>query len=238
MLVTVYDSNISQLNQLTTYISHWMQINKKSISLRTYTDYHALNASLAYYGEGDLVFFNLDESQKAIHQDLLLLRKICPQAEIVITSSNILHAELGYPIHATWFLLKPYNPFSVGESLHKCCDNYKNKKSNSLRFSFHQESYSVEYSDIEYFESNKHYISIVAQQKTFFFRENIGCLCTYLPSSMFLRCHKSYIVNITYIKSIGKDTLTLTSGASIPLSRYYKSSIEQAFLLYSSGSVL
>lgn len=236
MLVAVYDSNASQLNQLLTYISHWMQANKRSMLMRSYTNHHSLNASLAYYGEADIIFFNLDGSEKNTYQDLLLLRKICPQAEIVITSSNRLHAQWGYSVNATWFLLKPYDPFSVGESLNKCCLKYENKKPNSLRFSFHQESYSIEYSDIEYFESNKHYVLIVSPQKTLLFRENIGCLCTYLPSSVFLRCHKSYVVNLSHIKSLTKDTITLNSGRSIPMSRYYKSSVEQAFLLYSINS--
>lgn len=238
MLVAVYDSNVLQLNQLSTYISHWMQVNKKSILLRPYTDYHSLDTSLAYYGEADIIFFSLDGSERITYQNLLLLRKICPQAEIVITSSDKAHAQWGYSVQATWFLLKPYNPFFVGESLKKCCIGYKNKKPNCFRFSFHQESYSVEYSDIEYFESNKHYISIVSIDRIYLFRENIGCLCTYLPPSLFIRCHKSYIVNLTHINALAKDAISLNSGRSIPMSRYYRSSVEQSFLLYSSDSAI
>ena len=51
----------------------------------------------------------------------------------------------------------------------------------------------------------------------------------------FVRCHRSYIVGIKYIKSIKKADITLDNGMVIPLSRGNYQEVNQAFIRYFKG---
>ena len=51
----------------------------------------------------------------------------------------------------------------------------------------------------------------------------------------FVRCHRSYIVGVKYIKSVSKTDITLDSGAKIPLSRSHYQTVNQAFIRYFKG---
>lgn len=58
---------------------------------------------------------------------------------------------------------------------------------------------------------------------------NIGA---FLKIQTFLSCHRSYLVNLRYVKSIGKTVLYLDSGGEIPLSRRLYNDVNQKFIEY------
>ncbi len=49
-----------------------------------------------------------------------------------------------------------------------------------------------------------------------------------LKSYNFVLCHKSYLVNLRYIKFIGIDNIQLTNGKQIPLSKNFKADVKAA----------
>lgn len=53
-----------------------------------------------------------------------------------------------------------------------------------------------------------------------------------MPSKYFIRCHRSYIVNLKYIKSITKDNVILESSIKIPISRGRYKEVNDTFINY------
>lgn len=42
-----------------------------------------------------------------------------------------------------------------------------------------------------------------------------------LPGSLFVQCHRSFVVNLLYVQKITKKTIELCSGANIPVGNNY-----------------
>lgn len=53
-----------------------------------------------------------------------------------------------------------------------------------------------------------------------------------LPRDKFIKIHRSYIVNASYIYLIGRLSITLTTGEELPLSRNRTQEVRRAFLLF------
>lgn len=53
-----------------------------------------------------------------------------------------------------------------------------------------------------------------------------------LSNKYFVRCHRSYIVNVKHIKSITKDKVLLSNGTKIPISKGKYKEINDAFINY------
>ena len=53
-----------------------------------------------------------------------------------------------------------------------------------------------------------------------------------LPADKFVRCHKSYIVNLKYVTGYSKMTVSFVGGGKIPVSRSRKEEFESRFLAY------
>jgi len=48
----------------------------------------------------------------------------------------------------------------------------------------------------------------------------------------FIRVHQSFIVNINYVSSYGKNVLHITNGIQIPISRTHLKSAREAITMY------
>ncbi|MBQ3975725.1 MAG: LytTR family transcriptional regulator, partial [Lachnospiraceae bacterium] len=57
-----------------------------------------------------------------------------------------------------------------------------------------------------------------------------------LPSENFIKIHRSYIVNASYIYLIGRSSVSLTTGEDLPLSRNRVQEVRRAFLLFAGDN--
>ena len=67
-------------------------------------------------------------------------------------------------------------------------------------------------------------------------KKNLGDMAELLPRAGFFRCHRSYLVQLPYIRKIEKTQVFLDYGAVVPVSRGKREELYQAFLEYHKGS--
>lgn len=90
----------------------------------------------------------------------------------------------------------------------------------------------VEYKDIFYIESYKRHLFIHEESQG---HECVGKLqdaYDKLKTYGFSRCHQSYIVNLSKVKKIDKNSVLLNNNVNIPISRQYKQCLLQDFNVY------
>ena len=83
----------------------------------------------------------------------------------------------------------------------------------------------VKYTDIVFAESFKRNTALTTTCGVFDLSFNMDRMENMLSSHNFIRCHKSYIINIDYIDYIKNNILFTTTGANIPLGRTYKNTL-------------
>lgn len=76
------------------------------------------------------------------------------------------------------------------------------------------------------------YIDIYTTSDKITIRKKISDMEQMLPKENFIRCHRSYLVNIKYIKVVNKDAITLENGIKIPISRGKYEEVNEAFINY------
>jgi two-component system LytT family response regulator len=86
--------------------------------------------------------------------------------------------------------------------------------------------------DICYFQAEGTYVQVVTDAKTYLVPEAIYELETMLNPQLFLRIHRSAIVNTAYVKSIhsllnGDHQLLLKNGKELRASRTYRDAIKR-----------
>lgn len=76
--------------------------------------------------------------------------------------------------------------------------------------------------DLMYVKAEDHYLNLYSKdEKKHFVRGKISQLIEELPPN-FSKCHRSYIVNINFIQSYGRDFVILKNKEEIPTSRNFK----------------
>lgn len=76
---------------------------------------------------------------------------------------------------------------------------------------------------------------IVTEEKTYISSNKIVFWEEHLISSLFVKTHKSYIINMEYITKYENNTLQLDGKYNIPISRNYQSSVHKSFIRYMTG---
>ena len=88
----------------------------------------------------------------------------------------------------------------------------------------------IPYSDIIYIESEAKSLIIHKTNETLRVAGFLEDAEKTLPQDIFVRCHKSYIVNLKYVSGYSKMKLSLMDGAVIPVSRSRKDDFEAKYL--------
>lgn len=93
----------------------------------------------------------------------------------------------------------------------------------------------LQVSDIRCIYAEENYARICTGTETYFLRETMTSLEQRLDSTLFLRVHRSAIVNLQHVKEITNEancgaTVLLDNGVRVPISRSHRSRIEKLLL--------
>ncbi len=93
----------------------------------------------------------------------------------------------------------------------------------------------IDFCDLIYIKVDGHYLDYhtTLQEQPFIERQALKQIIPLLPRVLFIQIHRSYIVNISFIKSFSSRYLTLKNGREIKISRTYKPRLKE--VLYSDN---
>ncbi len=122
-------------------------------------------------------------------------------------------------------LLAPFTKDRVVACLKRIIDDYVSQNDMAadalcLTISSGASTYRLPYDQITYIEALDKKLTIYTQRQTITLRGTLGKLIEDLPRQ-FVRCHRSYVVNINFISQTdyADMTLTLFDGDTLPISR-------------------
>ena len=191
---------------------------------------------LAYYQADkkvfDVILLDIEMKQinglEAAHQ----IRKVDTQTTIIFITSHDELASMGYEVSAFRFLTKPVKSQKLIEALEAV--RSQNNSSKTIHVSNPEGDYTVNINDILFFEAQNQQISIQTQANTFIQRYNLSAYVSELAKYDFVSVHRSYLVNMKYVKSINKQEIIITDGTILPISRLRYKEVKQAFHDYIS----
>lgn len=167
---------------------------------------------------------------------------------IIFTTAYDQYALRAFEIHAVDYLLKPF----TSERLHSAVERViershhselgpdQNNKSRqngtpySTRIVFKSRGRIVflPVSAIRWIGAEENYVRICTEKENHLLRETMAHLEDRLDPEMFLRVHRSSIVNLQYVKEVRSETngdfvVILVNGQKVPMSRSYRSRVSE-----------
>ena len=160
------------------------------------------------------------------------LRKMGHECAIIFTTTSPDHAMAGYELNASDYLLKPFRPEDVFESLSYAIPRLP-KDQCSLEIISDRSHLELPIRDIVFMEVYGHESCIhMVSGETFSTNQPLKALEDAVGSD-FIRCHKSYLVNAAFILSPTASDFLLTNGESVPIGAEMKAKCRDAFFEWS-----
>lgn len=137
----------------------------------------------------------------------------------------------GYDVSALHYLMKPVRQ----DKLFAVLDRAAARKTEPvLLLPVDGEMRRLPLSEIHYIEAISHKVSVVTGNSTLQSKQTISEMAQQLDDS-FVRCHRSYLVNLRHIARLARTELVLDSGQTLPLSRSAAPLVHKAFVAYYTG---
>lgn len=146
------------------------------------------------------------------------LRAEYPALPILLLTSHTELALEGYEVQAFRFLAKPLRQEKLVEALRAVERTAGKQEQHKLRVVTGEREIYVDCRDIFYVKSENVYLNIVTTEQTFLMRGKLKELYTSLPENLFFQIHRSYIVNLSHIRSFDGKKLIMEDGGQLPVS--------------------
>jgi two-component system LytT family response regulator len=178
----------------------------------------------------DLIF--LDINMPGIN-GIDLVRMLKNPPKVIFTTAYSEYAATSYDLEAVDYLVKPFTPERFDKSINKFLNNpvsKKETKENEFIFlKVRNELLKVQFADIQYIEARKDYLMVYTQQSSYLTLMTMKSIEELLPSEIFIRVHRSYIVNKRMVTGVSIYRLVL-AGKEIPIGEKYKEQALKAFM--------
>jgi two-component system LytT family response regulator len=202
----------------------------------------------------DLIFLDV---QMPVLNGLEVIEEIKDEylPEIIFVTAYDNYAIRAFDFHAIDYLLKPYsrsrfrkavlhakerisqqNGVETRQQMSSLLENHKNKPPHLQRIFVKDNGKIIllEPDAIDWIEADDKYLQLHTMKKTHLIRQTLNSIEAELDPNIFLRIHRSTIVNLTRVKEIhplfnGEYVLILQDGNKLTLSRNYKNRFFERF---------
>jgi two-component system LytT family response regulator len=175
---------------------------------------------------------------------------------VIFTTAHDSYALRAFEIHAADYLLKPFTLERLRLAVQRVVGHLKSDHFNngeqgadhSGRVPRNGHAYSTRIvfksrgrilflpvSDIRWIRAEENYVRICAGSETHLLRETMARMEERLDPQMFLRVHRSWIVNLQFLKEVRSDpngefVVILIDGHKLPMSRTYHSRVSELLI--------
>jgi DNA-binding LytR/AlgR family response regulator len=179
----------------------------------------------------DLMF--LDISMPVI-SGIDFLRSLRLAPAVIITTAYPDFALQGYELDVIDYLVKPISLERFMRAVNKVIERIKKPtpviaeskqiKADYMFVKCDQKLIKIRFNDIDYIEGMKDYVKIFTNDKMIVTLHTMKFFENNLPSHIFIRIHKSYIVNVDAIKTISGNELEINQ-TKIPIGNSFKDNV-------------
>lgn len=219
MNIAICDDEPGELDFLHRLVDDHGRRKKVSLSVSCFQSGEEL---LSFIGQGtvfDLVFLDIFMGEANGVSVARKIREFDKKCLIIFATNSRDHAIEGYGVRALQYLLKPVDARAVSEVLDQAMEILAAQAPKTIQIRTRQDIHTIPLSEIVFVESDARILTLHRRSNsgiTFYDRlDNFEKQCR---DVRFLRCHKSFLVNLEYVHSIANGSIHLETGEVIAVS--------------------
>lgn len=153
---------------------------------------------------------------------------------IVFITSYGEYAEEGYTVSALRYLRKPISERAIAECMNIIWHRWELQNTECIVLDLPTQFLRLPADNVLYIEVLGHYCTTKTtdEHEVYKTKQSLDTIRKKLPNSIFAQSHRSYLVNLKYIRHISGSTITMANRETIPLSRKYQQEFMRKFRDY------
>ena len=240
MQIIICDDEPFYADTICQLIKSWAirQGHLRSVSIRVF---HSTEELIDEWSQGlliDLLFMDIqipgeiDGLQAA--KQIFSANEYTP---IVFVTNYAEYACDGYKVNALRYLRKPIQLEEMEECMNIVWRRWSLQQKTTVMIDSNRQTVHLPVQSVIYAESYLHTVVVHTADKIqrYEIRISLDALKKKLPPELFARCHRSYLVNVMYIRKIQRQEITVSTGTVIPIGRNYAEQFLKTYRQYYRG---
>ena len=212
--IAICDDDLNIVKQIKNLIEAYEKV-KCSINI-----YNSGEELLKIQKKFDVIFLDIDMSGIDGIETARAVRNYDKNVKIIYVTNFTDYTNLAFSVHAFGYLNKPVKKDEIYKQLDEVIEYGREQKEDTL-IEFITEDGIIRLSpkEIYFFEYLNRKVQIRTLNKTYILKEKITTVAEFMSQYGFLMPHKSFTVNLFYVKSIKGYDIYMMDGNIIPLSQ-------------------
>ena len=210
---------------------------KDSINLGKFNSGEELIKSYESGGRYGIILLDMQLDKLDGIQTAEIIRKSDENCLIIIITSIMEYAALGYSIDAYDFILKPVDKNKFNRVITNAVKELQVRMNKTYLVQTRNKTMAIRLSEIQFIESNRNRVIIHTKKESYVNNEKISSLEEKLRDDGFVRISRYYVVNIYHVKEIDVKKLMLTTGKELKYSEKYRDNIKKEYVEFMMGDM-
>lgn len=227
--IYVIDDDIAITDQLSHLIFEWAADRAVTVDLITKNGLsEAVPEEVSCF---DLVILDVMIGDKNGIEYAKSLRELGSHAVIAFISNFSQYAINGYSAHAVSYLLKPLKPEAIYSLLDETVSETGILYGNRIHVAQSGKDIFLPPNSIIYIEAFRNQVTVHMKDREESFYVSMNTLEKQLSNTSLMRCHRSYIINLRYVREISYNNVNLYGiDHPIPLGRGFADDVRSRLL--------
>ncbi len=229
MRIAICDDEEPQRLLLKKYLEEWARQNRVILETGQFVSGESFLFAWEDDRNYDLLILDIELGKLSGMELAAAIRKTDEEIPILFVTGYDKYMPQGFEVAALHYLLKPVDPEKLYEVLDRL--RAKRKREDKLFFQTERGPVSLPPSKIWYIEARAHQCVLYTEEEEYILRVSISETARQLDGHReFVRCHRSYLVNLRHVCAIVKPDLFLDDKRRIPVSRGAEKEVNRLFI--------
>lgn len=226
--IAICDDLKAEQIQLANYIRAYCAEQSLEVGIKLYSSGEELLDSFRS-GMFHILFLDIYMDGLDGVQTARKIRETDQTCAIIFATTSEEHGLVSYEVQASDYLVKPIRAEEVASAMDWCVEQIRSTY-RILTVTCESGTVSLPLRDIQYIEIQGHTAMLHTADRVLVTRRGLDELEQEIRHPDFLRCHRSFLVNMNHIHWLDKNAFRLYSGTSVPIGSTMTAKVKDQFM--------
>ncbi len=240
MRIAIVEDEISQRQIIEQYIGEWRRKGQPKPERVCFPNSESFLFAWEEDKQFDLLILDIEMGDMSGMELARRLRNEGEQIPILFVTGYREYMQYGYDVGALHYLTKPLQKEKLFQVLDRLALE-REKEEKKLLVDTVDGKMSIFPDKIWYVEASAHRSELFLEHTQLTLKNSFGEIEEWTRDrSEFVKCHRSYLVNLKHVSSMDKTEIIMDDGRKVPLSRMAAKQVNAAFIRYytSDGGIV
>lgn len=228
--IAICDDEANQIEYLSNVVTTWAKKNRHAVEIKPYSAAKSLLFDYCEEKDFDILLLDIEMPGMSGVELAKAVRKENATVQIVFITGYYEYFSDGFDVSALHYLIKPADERKLMPVLDRAVSNLTYRQ-RSVLLTSPEGDRKVSLADIEYVESENVHVAVHTVSGVYRSRISLAKFAEQLDET-FIKVHRSYIVNLKYVKKITRTDITMVSGDLVPISRGMYDEVHAALIKF------